>query len=227
MAARVQAALASENNLKFFILCACSPGQTSLVSEELGQSLFAHYLDQGLRGHAEGYAGGAHDFRITVAELAEFVKEHVDRCAWKTRGVRQTPVMVSHGDDFTLVRFDESSLTGGGENEPAKSYPAWLAAAWDARDKWRADRARLGPGVLRELEAVLLRTERRWRGGIEEKRLPRGVGPRPEALSDASGAHRGRQPAAASRFPGPGPARRPKSGRSFPGGGGVPFIHLV
>jgi hypothetical protein len=177
IAANVQAALAGDKNPRFSVLCACSPGQRAQVSEELGQSLFAYYLDQGLRGHAEGYAKGNRDLCITVSELADFVKEHVDRCAWITRGVRQTPVLTFHGADFTLVRFEEAALANDVESKPPESYPAWLGAAWEVRDKWRTDQSRLGPGVLRELEAWLLRTERRWRGGIEEKRLKEELAP--------------------------------------------------
>src|SRR5207237_5992080 len=36
------------------VLCACSPGQTSLASDELGHTVFAHFLLQALSGKADG-----------------------------------------------------------------------------------------------------------------------------------------------------------------------------
>lgn len=177
VAGKVQATLAREKNLPFFVLCASSAGQSAQVSEELGQSLFAYYLDRGMRGHAAAYAKTPG--RITVMELAEYVKGHVDRCAWETHGVRQTPFLVGQGEDFPLARFDEA----GSEPVTAKevAYPAWLREGWNLRDAWlnpagRPDVLRLGPGLVHELEAVLLRAEQSWRGGGDEQgRIEKGL----------------------------------------------------
>lgn len=172
IAEKTQEALAAEKDLPFFVLCACSKGQLSLVSEELGQSVFAYYLDQGLRGSADGYGPhGRKDQRITVTELAEFVKVRVDRWAWQNRGVRQTPILLGKGDDFPLIHFrDTSEETTDGSTE-AVAYPAWLREGWAVRDKAQIDLSQFGPSVLRSLDALLLRAEKRWRAGIEEARL--------------------------------------------------------
>src|SRR4029077_19476350 len=91
------------------------------------------------------------------------------RLAWETHGVRQMPVLLGQGDDFPLVQFEDPVLDA--DNAPAAAYPAWLREGWALRDKWRKEISLLGPGILRELDAVLLRAEQRWRGGIEEPRL--------------------------------------------------------
>jgi hypothetical protein len=166
-------------DLPFLVLCACSGGQTAQVSQELGQSVFAYYLDQGLAGHADGYGrsgreGGraVRDQVVTVKELAEFVTARVDRWAWQNRGVRQTPALHGAGADFVLVRGEGSAGQGSAE-PPADTapagYPAWLRGHWAQRDKWQPALRRLGPGLLRYLEAELLRAEARWRGGDEER----------------------------------------------------------
>ncbi|MCI0640682.1 MAG: hypothetical protein L0Y72_04395 [Gemmataceae bacterium] len=172
IADKTHAALAAAEP-KFFVLCACSPGQLSLVSNELDQSVFAYYLDQGLRGEADGFGADGKidnrkkDNRITVMELAEFVKAHVDRWAVHNRGVRQTPVLLGDGADFTLVRFDPDAPVPASEAPPAV-YPKWLLDGWKMRDKWRTELGRLGPGILRKLDADLLQAEQRWRGGMDD-----------------------------------------------------------
>src|SRR5439155_64864 len=76
------------------VLCACSPGQVSLSSEAAGRSIFNYYVEEGLRGWADGYGPrGRRDGRVTVTELAEFVKVRVDRWAQRNRNARQTPVL--------------------------------------------------------------------------------------------------------------------------------------
>lgn len=52
----VKKAVDEDPNL--LVLCSCSPGQTSLASEEMGHSVFVHYLLEGLSGAADGWGGG-------------------------------------------------------------------------------------------------------------------------------------------------------------------------
>ena len=85
------------------------------------------------------------------------------------RGRQQTPVLFGTGEDFALIQFDEAPAAPS--ETAAVTYPDWLRDGWKLRDKWRMELAGLGPGILRDLEAVLLCAELRWRGGIEEARL--------------------------------------------------------
>ena len=56
-----------EQDPNLLVLCACSPGQTSLASEEMGHTVFVHYLLEGLAGAADGWGGGAQDNRVSRA----------------------------------------------------------------------------------------------------------------------------------------------------------------
>jgi hypothetical protein len=149
------------------VLCACSPGQVSLTSEELGHSAFVYYLLEGLAGRADGQVEGTKpDGVVSVKELAAYVARQVQRWAWHTHAAWQTPVLYGPDTDFalTLVEKDRSV-----EPTPLeKDYPKFLRQGWERRDSWRDDPLRsVSPNLLRQLEAVLLRAEERWRGGVE------------------------------------------------------------
>jgi hypothetical protein len=154
----------AQAELPFFVLAACSAGQLSHVSEELGASIFAYYVDIGLRGYAEQ----TKDQRINVVELAEFAKKQVDRFVWVNRGQRQEPRLYGKAKDFPLVQL-------GGE-PPAmpelpkdKLYPAWLKDGWKERDSLYANGAyRRAPWAFRQLELALARTDKRWRSGADD-----------------------------------------------------------
>ena len=159
-----------EKDLPFLVLSPCSAGQVAQVSEELGLSVFAYYLDQGLHGHADA----DHNQRVTVKELADFVKARVDRWVWQNRGLRQEPKLYGQGDDFVLVQLGRDETSPEKEIPAELKYPEWLFNGWALRDAWaRAETVLPGPTLVRRLESTLLRAERRWRGGIEEDRLDR------------------------------------------------------
>ena len=173
---RVQAALeaAVRADPDLHVLWACAPGQHSLPAGELGHSAFAYYLREGLQGHADGYAAGkagAADGRVSVRELARFVQARVDRWSEATRQVRQTPQFLSSGDDFPLLSVREPP----GAPAPladAAPYPKWLHANWQKRDDWLKEPwPRVPPELLRALEDVLLRAERRLRAGLDAARV--------------------------------------------------------
>ena len=52
---------------------------TALASEAMGRSVFGFYLEEGLRGWADGYGEGKRDGHVSVRELAAFVGARVDR----------------------------------------------------------------------------------------------------------------------------------------------------
>src|SRR5262249_40966411 len=139
-------------------LCACAPGQEALVSEELGRSVFGYYFEEGLRGYSDGYGGQPRDGHISVRDVAAFVAARVDRWAFRSRGVRQTPLLLGSGDDFSLGALDHGqpyehtplppdltkSVAASApakettkDNKEAKSpYPSWLLDGWKLRDRW-------------------------------------------------------------------------------------------
>jgi hypothetical protein len=164
----LQTAVGKDENLQ--ILCACSPGQVSLASEEMGQSVFVYYLMRGLLGKADGIRPNTRpDGIITVRELADYVTTQVDRWAWNNRGIRQTPVFINPREDFPLTAIDKdrspSTAPLGAE------YPEELSRGWKMRDDWWNAVPRTPPEVYRQLEAALLRAEGEWRGGRPLERV--------------------------------------------------------
>jgi hypothetical protein len=138
------------------VLCACSPGQVSLASEDLGHTVFAHYLIQGL-------AGQKVDPRVTVRGLTAFVTDRVDRWAWHNRRLRQTPQFFGPDTDHALLVGGQAPAE---ETALEAEYPGWLTRGWKLRERWRAEVAlSTPPRLYRELEQALLRAEDRWRGG--------------------------------------------------------------
>jgi hypothetical protein len=157
------------------VLCSCSPGQASLASEELGQSVFVYYLLRGLQGRADGcLAGRKADGTVQVDELVEYVKTQVDRWAWNNRGVRQVPEMINPREDFALTVAGTPPPVG--DAPLPDEYPEKLKKAWEDRDGWWDDTAqRTKPEVFRRFDAALLRAERRWRGGVPVDRAAEGL----------------------------------------------------
>jgi hypothetical protein len=152
-----------------FVLLPCSPGQVALTSEELGQSVFGHYLVEGLRGRADGYnPAGRADETVTLDELAAYVTAHVDRWARRNRGRAQTPVLLAKDRD--RPRRVELTLTRLAGRVPPRApadspYPEALTAGWQLRDRWSAERTfEFAPSAFRDLEVTLAHEEQVWRG---------------------------------------------------------------
>jgi hypothetical protein len=174
VAERVASALEKVDDRHLQVLCACSAGQVSLVSEDIRQSVFAYYLDLGLRGWADGYPGHRTDGRVSVHELAAFVRDRTDRWASRNAGARQTPFLTGKGEDFPLVACERRRAQPPEMPPEPGPYPKWLLADWKLRDEAAA---RHGPGPVpeevRQLEAALLRAEQRWRGGADAEPVQR------------------------------------------------------
>jgi hypothetical protein len=181
VAEQVQLELKGEDDkepLGFFVLTACAgQAQVAETSEELGSSIFAHYLARGLRGEADGWKAqgdrGERDGSISVTELAEFVRAGVERWVRQNRGTRQTPTL--WGDrtqDFSLLRYDKETFEQEAVAIKDVKYPDWLLAGWRLRDEWWVEDAfRIDLDGYRKMESILLRYEQRWRGGREEDQL--------------------------------------------------------
>jgi len=171
----VKAELDKEETPGLLILCACAPGQVSLVSEDLQLSVFGYYVDQGLSGRADGYTSrgrGSRDERVTVRELAEYLRGHVDRWARHNRGTRQTPVLYGKSEDFPLVPYDQEQLQPLGDLPAPEPLLEKVRIYWEMRDAWQAvGLHRRLPGAFLQVEALTLRAEERWRSGIEANRV--------------------------------------------------------
>ncbi len=137
------------------------------MSEELGRSVFSYYFEEGLRGYADGYASdGERDRRITVRELAAFVRARVDRWAQRNRAIRQTPMLHGTGDDFALRVLDRDEPRDHIALAQPRQYPDYLKQGWQARDAcWQEAMYRFEPSSSAQMQAGLLRAENAWRAG--------------------------------------------------------------
>jgi hypothetical protein len=88
----------------FWVLTSCGPDQTALQCEAFGTSVFAHFVDLGLRGAADGW-GPSGDLNkiLMVKELAAYVRHQTDKWAQENRGLKQTPWLAGDGADFPLA----------------------------------------------------------------------------------------------------------------------------
>src|SRR5439155_2892005 len=106
VASRISQELNNVDDPHLIALLSCSPGQVSLASEDLGRSVFGYYLEEGLRGWADGWnAEGKRHGQVSAREWAELVKHRVDRWAERNRGGRQTPVLLPKDskDEFEMI----------------------------------------------------------------------------------------------------------------------------
>lgn len=164
VAAALPGELRAMPDTRRLVLCSCSPGQVALTSETLGRSVFGYYFEQAIRGDADQYNRNRfEDGRVTVHEAARLLAARVDRWAMHNRASRQTPILLGEGEDFDLAVYDVKPLVSPAPTKLPK-YPEWLLDGWKLREQWLADgTSRLTPRLFQQLEAHLLRIERRWR----------------------------------------------------------------
>jgi hypothetical protein len=174
---------ATEQDRKLLVLSACSAGQTAFESEQLGHSVFGYYMEQGLRGAADGYNERQKwDGDVSARELHAFVQARVDRWAQQNRGIRQTPSLIGTGDDFALLAARGPETKEEQEAEADDAYPAWLLKRSQLLEEWRErPNLRASVSAYRRLDEELTRAERRLRAGLAsteiESILERFAGP--------------------------------------------------
>lgn len=175
VAARIPDELKEVPDEARLVLMPCSAGQTALVSEDLGRSIFGYYFQQALEGAADGYgAMPERDGRISVVELANMVRARVERWSVSNRCVRQTPRLLGSGQDFDLRSVALGEISAERPLPIALPYPAWLTEGWALRDRWWDDETyRIAPRLFAQLEAMLLRAEEQWSSGGDADRIYR------------------------------------------------------
>lgn len=169
------------------VLAACGKGQYSLMAEELGRSAFAYYVEMGLHGYADGWHPGDNEKdRVSVRELANYVRVHVERWAKECRSAAQTPQLYAPDDkfDFTLtVSLTRPTMApaAAGSAQPvlrwenafrliAQSQPelngAYPVRWWAMHDDWLRERVHeSAPEAMAYLQIHLLDIELRFRNG--------------------------------------------------------------
>jgi len=173
VAARIPEALRAVPDPARLTLTASSPGQTSLVSDELGRSVFSYYFEEALRGWTELDQPQRHrDGLVQVRDLARYVRTRVNRWARGNKGARQEPVLLGQGEDFPLLALKQGKMQPEPPLPPTRSYPAWLRQGWEMRDRWKADSSvQAAPLAFRQLQLTLLLADAQWRGGVDPDRI--------------------------------------------------------
>lgn len=171
------------------VLTSHAPGETPCICELQGRTLFSTCLEEGLRGDADGALDHRCDGRVSVAELAAFVKRMVAQRALATQAASQHPLFFGDGRDFDLAAIALRShhrQTAAAKPAAARAYPKWLAAAWTARDQMiAAGKLEQTPRLWRRWEETLLHAEGQWRGGRAEAEVQRDLTQNLAALTRA------------------------------------------
>ena len=101
-------------------------------------------------------ADASGDGHVSAKELAAYVRARVDRWSRAARRVRQTPVLLGQGSDFTLVDLPNGTAREPRELPEDNVYPEYLLNAWKKA------------GGVPERLAALASAERAWRDGADE-----------------------------------------------------------
>ncbi|HMF13066.1 MAG TPA: hypothetical protein VKE94_12200, partial [Gemmataceae bacterium] len=159
---------ATEEHKGFLVLSACAASQNALTSEDLGHSVFAYYLEQGLRGAADGYnESQQRNGEVSVRELHAFVLARVSRWAQNNRALPQTPTLFGSADeDFALLAAGSPRPAEERDEASEATYPSWLQKDWQWLEDWRASsRFRVPANTYRRLDEELIRAEHQLRAG--------------------------------------------------------------
>jgi len=114
-----------------WVLSASDKDQRSCVSERWHQTVFSHYVLEGLSGKAS-----QDDKRVNLWDLCQYVQKNVAEWSWENRGVVQTPVLLPRmkAQGKTLFDIDLTkkmkdveltvALSGTTTTNPAQSQPS-------------------------------------------------------------------------------------------------------
>ena len=138
------------------VLSAAGPGQTSYAAPELGKTVFAHFLVDGLEGAADDSGDGI----IMLQELQNYLTASVSRWSTNNRADRQQTLLFPESANFP-VAF--SGTKGSATPAPLvvpDSQREGLAKLWKQHEKLRQGKAfQRNPVGWADLESQLVRLE--------------------------------------------------------------------
>jgi hypothetical protein len=117
------------------VICSSDDDQRSWVSEEWRQTIFGHFLNQGVRGGA-----GKDKPRVTAAILHEYLAKEVSNWTRANRDAEQTPILLPVGSGRGRAeKIEVVSIDAGNYQSPAASSapgnafttPGELTSAWE------------------------------------------------------------------------------------------------
>jgi hypothetical protein len=153
------------------VLSASGPDQRSWVSDYWRQSVFVHFLIEGLRGSAAGDDG-----RVDAADLFGYARREVANWVRSHRGAEQEPVLLPRGEAGLARAAGMELCVAPREVVPTPEAPEpsaevespELKAAWDAFDRLRGQSphpAGYSPQLWSLYLASLLRFDELQRSG--------------------------------------------------------------
>jgi hypothetical protein len=150
------------------VLQASDVDQRSWVSEEWRQSIFAHYLIEGLKGAAVAKSGRA---RITALDLHKYVCDEVKKWVQLNRNAVQTPILLGgeqRANSFELAVDEGKWRPPDPTDAPGHAFkvPNELDKAWEKCRQLKArSPAVTSPHLWRQYQDTLLRYEQLLRAG--------------------------------------------------------------
>jgi hypothetical protein len=156
-----------------FILCASDVYQTSWTSEEWQQTVFGHYVVEGLRGAAD-LDGNT---RVTIGELGRYVNDKVVSWSQRNRAAEQTPILLGSetaADEVEIaqVASEYKERPGDAPGLDAKIPPGlkdqWTE--WRKLGKMTPHPAVYSPALWRRYQDLLVRYEQLLRAGDPTKK---------------------------------------------------------
>jgi hypothetical protein len=158
------------------VLCASDVEQRSWVSEDVGKTIFSHFLIEGLKGAADE----CHRGRVNAYELHKYVSDHVADWVRRNRSAEQIPILLPRKDHLGEQRAKTMHLAvvpkAYGAPPPATRPvfvpPDALVDAWKRRDRLAAQSpspAAYAPHLWRLLQEYLLRYEDLTEAGAKDK----------------------------------------------------------
>jgi hypothetical protein len=163
----------AQDNL--LVLSASAPDQRSWASEEWQQTIFAHYVLEGLKGAADTDQSG----NLSAWELYEYVRDDVKKWARDNRAAVQEPVLLpraegrARAEQMYLVNLSGVEPPEPPDRAPGADFTDGLkllkdGKAWERHDDLQQalpSPAVYAPHLWRLYEATLLRYEQLVRAG--------------------------------------------------------------
>jgi hypothetical protein len=154
------------------VISSSDEGERSWADPIRGQTIFSHFVQEGLRGGADKKPTGDGNERVDALELYQYVRAKVEHWARHNRNSPQRPVLIGAKQDakkMVLVSYENYQPAAAPPAETEPDYPK-LRAAWE---KCRALRqaspppAVYSPHLWRQYLDTLLRYEELVRAGDE------------------------------------------------------------
>jgi hypothetical protein len=123
-----ESAIKSVPNL--VIICSCDVDQRSWVSDEWGQSAFAHFVLEGMRG-----AAGSSGRDVTVQGLFDYVRERVHHWARENRDAVQVPIRL--GDAKSVLEMEVGLRDPNYQETQLQQNTIALKTCEDLKEEWQ------------------------------------------------------------------------------------------